>query len=68
MDRYRDCFNVARAKDDRLDTRVLAEAARLDRSHLRAVDAQKSEVVQLHHCSRLCAQLNDDNVRLSSQL
>ena len=68
MDRYRDRFSVAGAKDDRLDARVLAETARLDRSHLRAVDAQMSEVVQLRHCSRLCAQLNEDKVRLSNQL
>ena len=40
MDRYRDRFSVAGAKDDRLDVRVLAEAVRLDRSHLRAVDAR----------------------------
>ena len=46
MDRYRDRFSVAGAKDDRLDARVLAETARLDRSHLRAVDAQMPEVVQ----------------------
>ena len=68
MDRYRDRFSVAGAKDDRLDARVLAETARLDRSHLRAVDAQMPEVVQLRHCSRLCAQLNEDKVRLSNQL
>ena len=47
---------------------MLAEAARLGRSHLRAIDAQMSEVVQLRHCSRLCAQLNKDKVRLSNQL
>ena len=46
MDRYRDRFSVAGAKDDRLDARVLAETARLDRSHLRALDAQMPEVVQ----------------------
>ena len=68
MDRYRDRFSVAGAKDDRLDARVLAETARLDRSHLRTVDAQMPEVVQLRHCSRLCAQLNEDKVRLSNQL
>ena len=68
MDRYRDRFSVAGAKDDRLDARALAEAARLDRSHLRALDAQMPEVVQLRHCSRLCAQLNKDKVRLSNQL
>ena len=68
MDRYRDRFSVAGAKDDRLDARVLAETARLDRSHLRALDAQMPEVVQLRHCSRLCAQLNEDKVRLSNQL
>ena len=68
MDRYRDRFSVAGAKDDRLDARVLAETARLDRSHLRTVDAQMPEMVQLRHCSRLCAQLNEDKVRLSNQL
>ena len=32
------------------------------------MDAQMPEVVQLRHCSRLCAQLNEDKVRLSNQL
>ena len=68
MYRFRDRFSVVGAKDDRLDARVLAEAACLDRSHLRALDAQMPEVVQLCHCSRLCTQLNEDKVRLSNQL
>ena len=53
LDRYRDRFSLAGAKDDRLDARVLAETVRLDRNHLRRLDAQMHEVVMLRDCSRL---------------
>ena len=68
LDRYRDRFSLAGAKDDRLDARVLAETVRLDRNHLRRLDAQMPEVVMLRDCSRLHGQLTADKVRLNNQM
>ena len=68
MDRYRDRFSLAGAKDDRLDARVLAETVRLDRNHLRHLDAQMPEVVTLRDCSRLNGQLTGDKLRLTNQV
>ena len=59
LDRYRDRFSLAGAKDDY--ARVLAETVRLDRNHLRRLDAQMPEVVMLRDCSRLHGQLTVDN-------
>ena len=68
LDRYRDRFSLAGAKDDRLDARVLAETVRLDRNHLRHLDAQMPEVVTLRDCSRLNGQLTGDKLRLTNQV
>ena len=68
LDRYRDRFSLAGAKDDRLDARVLAETVRLDRNHLRRLDAQMPEVVTLRDCSRLHGQLTADKLRLTNQM
>ena len=68
LDRYRDRFSLAGAKDDRLDARVLAETVRLDRNHLRRLDAQMPEVVMLRDCSRLHGQLTADKLRLTNQM
>ena len=68
LDRYRDRFSLAGAKDDRLNARVLAETVRLDRNHLRRLDAQMPEVVTLRDCSRLHGQLTADKLRLTNQM
>ena len=68
LDRYRDRFSLAGAKDDRLDARVLAETVRLDRNHLRRLDAQMPEAVMLRDCSRLHGQLTADKLRLTNQM
>ena len=68
MDRYRDRFSLAGAKDDRLDARVLAETVRLDRNHLRHLDAQMPEAMMLRDCSRLHGQLTADKLRLTNQV
>ena len=68
LDRYRDRFSLAGAKDDRLDARVLAETVRLDRNHLRHLDAQMPEAVTLRDCSRLHGQLTADKLRLTNQV
>ena len=68
LDRYRDRFSLAGAKDDRLDARVLAETVRLDRNHLRHLDAQMPEAMMLRDCSRLHGQLTADKLRLTNQV
>ena len=68
LDRLRDRFSLAGAKDDRLDAQVLAESVRLDRHLLREQQVFCSELVQLRDCSRLDAQLKQEKVRLINQM
>ena len=67
LDRYRDRFSLAGAKDDRLDARVLAETVRLDRNHLQHLDAQMPEAMMLRDCSRLNGQLTGGKLRLTNR-
>ena len=68
LDRYRDRFSLPGAKGDRLDARVSTESVRLDRNHLRHLDAQMPEVATLRDCSRLHGQLTADKLRLTNQM
>ena len=68
LDRYRERFSLAGAKDDRLDARVLAETVRLDRNHLRHLDAQMPEAMMLRDCSGLNGQLTGDKLRVTNQV
>ncbi len=63
LDRYRDCFSMARAKDDRFDARVLAETVRRDRDLLRPVERMPSEILALREGVRQRSQLVEDKVR-----
>ena len=67
LDRYRDRFSMAGAKDDRFDARVLAETARRDRDLLRPVERLPSEILALRECVRQRSQLVEDKVRLEAQ-
>ena len=68
LDRFRDRFSLAGAKDDRLDAHVLAESVRSDRHQLRLLGTHANEVVQLREYTRLRGQLCQDKVRLSNQM
>ncbi len=68
LDRFRDRFSPAGAKDDRRDARVLADALRTDGDRLRRLDPVDSEVIELREYSRLASQLTREKTRLVNRL
>ena len=59
LDRFRDRFSPAGAKDDRRDARVLASALRTDPHCLRRLESTDPAIVELREWSRL----NEDLTR-----
>ena len=57
LDRFRDRFSPAGAKDDRRDARVLADAVRTDPDCLRVLSPLDPEIVELREWSRITDKL-----------
>lgn len=68
LDRFRDRFTVAGAKDDSRDARVMADALRTDRRALRQLAVENPLVVELREVSRLADELRQECQRLASRL
>jgi transposase len=68
LDRFRDRFSPAGAKDDRRDARVLADALRTDRQAFRKVLADPPEVVALRGLVREDDALRIEETALSNRL
>jgi transposase len=68
LDRFRDRFSAAGAKDDRRDARVLADALRTDRRAFRRVQADPAEVVALRGLVREDDALRIEETALSNRL
>ena len=68
LDRFRDRFSPAGAKDDRRDARVLADAIRTDGDRWQRLEPVDSELIQLREFSRRGAQLTRDRTRLLNRL
>lgn len=68
LDRFRDRFTVAGAKDDRRDARVLADALRTDPQAYRAIQLDDPRVIQLREWARLDEDLAGELTRLTNQL
>ena len=68
LDRFRDRFSPAGAKDDSLDARVLADALRTDLHHFRRIDPVDPAVIELRAWSRIAEELTRDRVRLSNRV
>jgi transposase len=68
LDRLRDRFSVAGAKDDRRDARVAAAGLRTDRHLFRRVAAGDPAVVELREWSRLAEELQQERVRLGNRV
>jgi len=64
LDRFRDRFSPAGAKDDRRDARVLGDALRTDAHAFRRLDPVAPEVVELRAWSRIASDLTADRTRL----
>jgi transposase len=68
LDRFRDRFRAAGAKDDRRDARVLADALRTDRRAFRRVQADPAEVVALRGLVREDDALRIEETALNNRL
>lgn len=68
LDRLRDRFSVAGAKDDRRDARIAAAGLRADRHLFRPVAASDPAVVELREWSRLAEELQQERVRLANRV
>jgi transposase len=68
LDRFRDRFSVAGAKDDRLDARVLADSLRTDRDRFHVLRVDDPVIVQIRAWSRIAEELSDERVRLMNRL
>ncbi len=66
LDRFRDRFSAARAKDDSRDARVLADALRTDPHCLRRLAPLDPVVVELREWSRIADDLRHDRIRLGN--
>ena len=68
LDRFRDRFSPAGAKDDRRDARVLADAVRTDPDCLRALDPLDADIVQLRNWSRMAGERSTKRTQLTHRL
>jgi transposase len=68
LDRFRDRFSPAGAKDDSRDAEVLADALRTDPHCLRALSPLDPLVVELREWSRIGAELGQERVRLAHRV
>ena len=68
LDRFRDRFTLAGAKDDRLDAHVMADALRTDRHRLRWLQPTEAVVVELREWSRMGDELKEERVRLTNRI
>jgi transposase len=68
LDRFRDRFSPAGAKDDSRDAEVLASALRTDPHCLRHLDPIDPTMVELREWSRITDELTQERVRLANRL
>jgi hypothetical protein len=68
LDRLRNRFSVAGAKDDRRDAHVLADGLRTDRHLFRRLQVVDPRLVELRARSRLAEELQEERVRLSNRV
>lgn len=68
MDRFRDRFTVAGAKDDRRDAHVLGDSLRTDAKCFRLLRLDDAKVIELREWSRMVDDLQHERVRLSNRV
>lgn len=68
LDRLRDRFSVAGAKDDRRDAYVLGDGIRTDRRLFRRLHVADPRIVELRAWSRLTEELQEERVRLGNRV
>ncbi len=68
LDRFRDRFSPAGAKDDSKDALVLASALRTDRHCFRKVDPSDPAVIEIRQATRTIGELKEDRVRIAHRI
>ena len=68
LDRFRDRFSVAGAKDDSRDAYVLADSLRTDLVHFRRLHPDDPRIVRLRELTRAQNQVREDFRRAANQL
>lgn len=68
LDRFRDRFTMAGAKDDRLDGRVLGDSLRTDRPCFRPLRPADPVIVELREWSRIAEDLQQERNRLGNRV
>jgi transposase len=68
LDRLRDRFSIAGAKDDRRDAYVLGDGVRTDRRLFRQLHVADPRLIELRAWSRLAEELKEERVRLSNRV
>ncbi|ACP24349.1 putative transposase for insertion sequence NGRIS-13d [Sinorhizobium fredii NGR234] len=68
MDRFRDRFTLAGAKDDSRDAEVMASALRTDRRCFRLLAAADPVVIELREWSRMAEDLGAERNRLTNRM
>lgn len=68
LDRFRDRFTVAGAKDDRRDAHVLGASLRTDRAAFRQLAADDPVIIELREWSRMADELTQERTRLANRL
>ncbi len=68
LDRFRDRFTVAGAKDDRRDAHVLSDSLRTDRHCFRRLAAEDAIIIELREWSRMTEDLQQERNRLANRV
>ena len=68
LDRFRDRFTVAGAKDDSRDARVLGSAFRTDRQAFRRLMVDDPAIIELREWSRMADELQQERTRLANRV
>src|SRR5262249_50498333 len=68
LDRFRDRFTVAGAKDDSLDAYVLADSLRTDMLRFRKLSVAEPLIVELREWSRIDEEIKVERIRLTNRL
>lgn len=68
LDRFRDRFTLAGAKDDRRDARVLADSLRTDAQAFRALRVDDPSVIELREWTRIADDLQTERTALTNRL
>jgi len=68
LDRFRDRFSPAGAKDDRRDALVLASSLKTDRHCFRHLESMDPTIVELREWSRINDELKEERVKLTNRI